>query len=130
MNCLDTDFLIAILRGKEGARKKAEEIDKEGRGATTSINAFEVFFGAYRSARKSENIKQASRLLDRLFIFPLDYASSQKAADLSADLVAKGKSVDYRDVMIAAIAIENQLTLVTRNVSHFSRIKGLKMETW
>ncbi len=130
MNCLDTDFLIAILRGKEGARKKAEEIDKEGRGATTSINAFEVFFGAYRSARKSENIKQASRLLDRLFIFPLDYASSQKAADLSADLVAKGKSVDYRDVMIAAIAIENQLTLVTRNASHFSRIKGLKMATW
>jgi tRNA(fMet)-specific endonuclease VapC len=79
---------------------------------------------------QSENLKEALRLLDRLNVIPLDSSSSKRAAEISAKLGAKGKPSDYRDVMIAAIALENDLTLVTRNTSHFSRIKSLKLETW
>lgn len=130
MKCLDTDLLIAILRGKEEARKKVTDIDEESKGATTSINAFEIFFGANKSARRNENVKEASKLLERLIIFPLDLSSSRTAGEISAKLLAKGVTIDYRDAMIAAIAIENDLTLVTRNTSHFNRIKNLKTETW
>lgn len=130
MKCLDTDLLIAILRGKEEARKKVTGIDEESKGATTSINAFEIFFGANKSAKKNENVKEASRLLGRLIVFPLDLSSSRIAGEISARLLAKGVMIDYRDAMIAAIAIENDLTLVTRNSFHFSRIKGLKTEIW
>jgi len=63
-------------------------------------------------------------------VIPLDLLSSKKAAEISAKLMVKGEPIDYRDVMIAAIAMENDLTLVTRNKSHFSRIKSLKLETW
>lgn len=130
MKCLDTDLLIAILRGKEEAYKKVTKIDEESRGATTAINAFEIFFGAYKSAMKSENVKEAVKLLERLELIPFDLASSRKAGELTAELREKGKPIDYRDAMIAGIAIENDLTLVTRNKSHFSRIKNLKLETW
>jgi tRNA(fMet)-specific endonuclease VapC len=118
------------LRGKEEARKKVTDIDEESKGATTSINAFEIFFGANKSAKKNENVKEASRLLGRLIVFPLDLSSSRIAGEISARLLAKGVMIDYRDAMIAAIAIENDLTLVTRNSFHFSRIKGLKTEIW
>ena len=130
MKCLDTDLLIAILRGKKEAYNRVTELDEEAKGATTAINAFEVFFGAHKSAMKSENVKEASKLLDRLEVIPLDLASSRKAGEISAALVAKGETIDYRDAMIAGIAIENNLTLVTRNKSHFTRIKSLKLETW
>jgi tRNA(fMet)-specific endonuclease VapC len=60
----------------------------------------------------------------------LDLSYSRKAAEISAKLAAKGEPIDYGDAMIAGIAIENDLTLVTRNKSHFSRIKNLKQETW
>jgi predicted nucleic acid-binding protein len=130
MRCLDTDLLVAILRGKEGAWKKVAELDEEEKGATTSINAFELFFGADKSARKNENLKETSKLLERLTVFPLDFLSSQKAAEISARLMDKGEIIDFRDAMTAAIAIENDLTLVTRNNFHFKRITDLKLELW
>jgi predicted nucleic acid-binding protein len=130
LKCLDTDLLIAILRGKKEACAQVKELDAQAKGATTSINAFEIFFGAYRSARATENIKEASRLLERLTVIPLDLFSARKAGEISAKLAAKGEEIDYRDAMIGGIAIENDLTLVTRNKSHFARIKGLKLEIW
>lgn len=130
MKCLDTDLLVAILRGKDEARIKVTELDEENKAATTSINAFEIFFGANKSAKKDENVKEASKLLERLIVYTLDFSSSQVAGEISARLLAEGATIDYRDVMIAAIAIENQLTLITRNTSHFKRIKNLKIETW
>lgn len=79
---------------------------------------------------QSENLKETIRLLDRLNIIPLDLSSSKRAAEISAKLGTIGEPIDYRDTMIAAIALENDLTLVTRNKSQLSRIKGLKLETW
>lgn len=130
MKCLDTDLLIAILRGKEEARQKVVELDEEGKASTTAINAFEVFFGANRSQRIKENVKETSKLLERLVVFPLDISCSRKAAEISAKLASKGETIDYRDTMIAAIAIENDLMLVTRNRAHFRRIRDLKTEFW
>jgi predicted nucleic acid-binding protein len=130
VKCLDTDLLIAILRGKQEAYSIVTEIDEETKAATTAINTFEIFFGAHKSSMKNENIKEAAKLLDRLEVIPLDLPSSRKAAEISAKLAEKGEPIDYRDAMIAAIAIENDLTLVTRNKSHFKRIKNLKLETW
>ena len=131
INCLDTDLLIAILRGKKDAYSKVLAIDEEAKGAaTTAINTFEILFGAYKSKMQSENLKETLRLLDRLNVIPLDFSSSKKAAEISAKLGAIGEPIDYRDTMIAAIALENDLTLVTHNKSHFSRIKNLKLETW
>ena len=91
---------------------------------------FEIFFGAHKSDRKSENVEAALKLFAKLEVIPLEFSSSQRAGEISAKLVAKGEPIDYRDAMIAAIAIENELTLVPRNKSHFSRIKSLKLETW
>ncbi len=130
MKCLDTDLLIAILRGKPEAATKVKKLDEEAKGATTAINAFEVLFGAHKSSNKVVNLKEAVRLLDRLEVTQLDLNASRKAAEIAAKLSAKGEAIDYRDAMIAGIAIENDLTLVTRNISHFARIKGLKFETW
>ena len=130
LKCLDTDLLIAILRGKKEAYNAVAKIDEEAKNATTTINGFEIFFGAHKSAKKSENIEAALKLFDKLEVIPLEFSAAQKAGEISAKLMAKGEPIDYRDAMIAAIAIENELTLVTRNKSRFCRIKNLKLETW
>ena len=130
MKCLDTDLLIAILRGKREAQDKVARLDEEGKHATTSINTFEIFFGSQRSARKSQNMKEVLKLVERLEVIPFDLPSSKRAGEISANLMAKGEIIDYRDAMIAGIAIENDLTLVTRNEAHFTRIKSLNLEIW
>lgn len=105
------------------------ELESGGRAATTSVNAFEVFYGAYRSQKRS-NVEGTRRLLERLDVLPFDQESSESAGETLAGLAARGEMVDYRDVMIAAIARTRGLKLVTRNREHFSRIKGLELEHW
>ena len=130
MKCLDTDLLVAILRGKHEAQLTLEKLDNEGRAATTSVNAYELYFGANKSERKKDNINETTKLLERLIVFPLNLSLSQKAAEISAELAAEGETIDFRDAMIGAISLENDLTLVTRNLAHFEKIKGLRLERW
>ncbi|MDH2900876.1 MAG: type II toxin-antitoxin system VapC family toxin [archaeon] len=131
MKCLDTDLLVAILRGKDkDAEEKMKQLDQEGRHGTTTLNAFELFYGAYRSESRAKNLDKMKALMGRLDILPLDYNSSDKAGELLADLADDGKTIDFRDALIAGISITNNLSLVTRNKEHFSRIKGLKLEQW
>lgn len=51
-------------------------------------------------------------------------------AELKADLKLKGTPIDDFDLLIGATAITNNLTLVTDNTKHFSRIEKLKQENW
>ncbi|MDR1993364.1 MAG: type II toxin-antitoxin system VapC family toxin [Nitrososphaerota archaeon] len=130
MKCLDTDLLVAILRGKREVCQIVEELDWESKGVTTVINVFELFFGASKSDRRNENVAEVQTLLEKLEILPLDNFSAKKAGEIFADLAIKGQVMDFRDAMIAGIVIENNLTLITRNIAHFSRVKNLSVETW
>jgi predicted nucleic acid-binding protein len=130
VNCIDTDLLVAILHGKEDARKKMEELDSEGRQATTAVNSFELFYGIYKAEETENSLDKVSTLLGRLDILPLDYEASKKAGELLADLSEEGRPIDFRDALIAGISIANGMPLLTRNKGHFSRIRGLSIEPW
>jgi tRNA(fMet)-specific endonuclease VapC len=80
-------------------------------GATTRAQSFERF----------ANVSH---------IWPLSRAASKRAAEICADLWKKGAPLEDADILIAAIAIHNDLVLVTNNQSHFERIPGLRMENW
>jgi tRNA(fMet)-specific endonuclease VapC len=130
VKCLDTDFLVAILRGKEVAERKMVEMDREGRHGTTAINAFELFYGAYKSNQRLPNVEKTKALLERVDVLPFEFDSSERAGEILAELSARGDSIDFRDAMIAGIARANGLTLVTRNKEHFARVKELRIELW
>ena len=49
---------------------------------------------------------------------------------IKSELETAGNRIDDADVIIAATAIENDMTLVTGNIKHFSRITGLRIENW
>ncbi len=130
MKCLDSDFLISVLRGDKNVERKMIEIDVEGKASTVSINAFEILYGAHHSAKKEKNLKEARRLLNSLDVLALDYKAAELASEIQSDLIEAGEGVGLKDLFIAAIAITNRRTLVTRNTKHFSKIEGLKLETW
>lgn len=130
MKCVDTDFLVAVLRGRKEAEHRLKELDAEGRQATTSVNAFELFYGACRSRDRLNNIEKTKALLGRMDILELDLSASEKAGEILAALAEEGSPIDFRDVMIAGISVVNGLPVMTRNSGHFSRIKGLKLQNW
>lgn len=130
MKCLDTDLLVGVLRKQEKATRKVEELDKQGRQATAAVNAFELFHGASKSRMVEENVREANRLLSRLEPLPLSTSSAERAGLLFGALELKGVPIEFRDSMIAGLALEHRLILVTRNRRDYRRIPGLTIEEW
>jgi len=129
--CLDTDFLVALLRGVPEAVRKAKELDSiEAEISTTSMNAFEIYLGAFRSKNAAENVKRADDLLGSMNILNLTLESSRKSSEILSELMRRGEPIGLRDAIIAGIALVNGYTLVTRNVEHFRRVTGLSVEEW
>jgi len=63
-------------------------------------------------------------------ILPYDEAAALRHATERARLESAGRPVPFVDGQIAAIAMVNNLTLVTRNVRHFERFRSLNVEDW
>lgn len=129
--CSDTGFLVALLRGRPEAVKKAEEYDSSVvEVSTTSMNAFEIYLGAYRSKHAEKNLKQADELLGSIRVLGLDAEASRKSSEILSRLLTRGFSIGVRDAIIAGIPLSNGYTLVTRNLAHFKRVTGLSVEAW
>lgn len=122
---LDTDVIVDHLRGK---RQLEESILV--RGASVSIiTQAEIFFGAYKFGRGEKDARKIKRDLKslRLKVLGLEEVTVKNYAKVKAFLEEKGGKLEDFDLLIAATALNFGLTLVTRNVKHFERIKGLKV---
>ena len=123
--CLETSFIVDFLREKEDAIEKYREI-KGRKLETTSVVAWEVLRGPKLTGRVKE-YKEAVKLFERLNILPFTLTSSRIASEIELDLKEKGRSVNLIDVLIAAVAIENNSKLVTRDEGYID-IRGLEFE--
>lgn len=93
-------------------------------------NKYELYYGAYKSARTAQNLEILSTLFDEFVSLPFDSSAAKACGMIRADLQAKGAPIGAYDLQIAAIAIANQLTLVTHNTKEFKRVPGLKIVDW
>lgn len=131
MYCFDTDVLsaaiwrdppIGLIR-RLGATPLPDQF-------TTAITIGEVLYGleraqdAERAARVSEMLRYGPRVL------PFDEAAAPIYASIRARLEREGRRLAEPDLRIAAICLSRDLTLVTGNVRHFSRIPDLRVENW
>jgi tRNA(fMet)-specific endonuclease VapC len=69
-------------------------------------------------------------VLSRVGILPLGEREALRAGDLLADLEAAGQPIGIEDVLIGATSLVGSLTVATRNVRHFRRLRGLVVESW
>lgn len=132
MICLDSDFMISLLRGDEKAKTKAKHLEETSRVVvSTAINALELFIGIVAVDGVSGNRVEITRnFLANLDILPLDESSAERSAYILNSLKKIGKDIGLKDSLIAGIALEHKANILTRNVNHFERVSGLKIETW
>ena len=93
------------------------------------ITYYEIVGGLLaKSALKQLNVFED--FVAENIVVPMTDKSAKISAELYSLLRRTGKIIDDIDLLIAGIAIENDMTLVTNNESHFERISGLKIENW
>ena len=124
---VDTDILIDLLRKKDYAVSLIKKFEDEVELATSAINAFELYRGAYKSQNQEENLASVKGILNSLRILNTDEDSMEMAGKITARLECDGNMMDIRDLLIASIAMVNGFGVLTNNVGHFNKIEHLKV---
>jgi tRNA(fMet)-specific endonuclease VapC len=124
---LDTMIIVRHLRGRKDEAKLIQKLQLNSTVATTIVNSFEIYYGAYKSENTSKNLASAKGFLSTVEVLDLDDDSVEMAGRVMADLEAKGIALDPRDVLIGSIASKNGYSVVTLNSKHFQRIPTLQV---
>jgi len=126
---LDTNICVYWLKGNELIEQKILSVGMDN-VALSFINVSELYYGAYKSKRIESNLNMVRQLTETLNVVESDEAISEIFGQLKAELEGAGTIIDDADLFIAACAKVHGLILVTNNMKHFKRIKGLKLENW
>lgn len=126
---LDTDICIYWLKGRQSVKEKMLTIDAS-EIVISVITVAELYFGAYNSSKINQNIAIAEKFIQSLSIIGLSNDSLRKFGEIKADLRQRGTPVADFDLLIASIALTEDLILVSNNTRHYSRINNLKLENW
>lgn len=127
MSVLDTNYLVSILKDKGVSELTVDMIDNP---KTTAINAYELYYGARRSDNPKKSLLEVNSLLKSIPILEFDNRAALLAGDIQAELMNIGRPVNLLDALIAGVVITNNEELLTRNMDHFGRIKGLRCRSW
>ncbi len=138
MIAFDSDVLSLVWDGTEPYRSKAAQIASEDWGVPV-VTAEEALRGRLDQVRRAEAGRGRLSLPDAYRFLEITLSALRVGVYLQFTSVAEQLVVTWRaakirvkpmDMRIAAIAISNNATLVTRNVQDFKLIPGLKLDIW
>lgn len=132
MKGADTTVLIDALREDPRLKRILDRLDDEG-VVTTEVNVFETLFGVHFDAgpKVESRLQKAQALFEDLVVLPLERGGADRAARVAAQLAREGRMIGTGDALVAGILLDRGVdTLVTRDIEHFGRIRGLRVETY
>ncbi len=123
---LDTNIIVAWLNGDEDI---AVKIDKADSVSIPSIVAGELFYGAFNSTHVQKNLVKIQSLLTNYNLVKCDVETALAYGRIKFELKKAGKPIPENDIWIAALVLQHNLTLVTRD-AHFKQVKQIKTKKW
>lgn len=127
---LDTNICIALLNAKDQELVKRLRKHQKDCFFICSVVKAELYYGAKKSVHRSQNEERLKIFFEEFQSLPFDDECSIHYGSIRASLEMAGTPIGANDLMIAAIALQNRLTLVSRNTKEFERIPSLQLEIW
>jgi len=126
--CLESNFIIDLLNGKNNAVQLYEEIKNVPLAITAiaSVALFEILRG---KEQKPEKIAKFEELRAKLTVLPFDEREAEEASNIERSIHAKGLTISPLDLLIGATAKTNGAILIS-NDSGYQRIDGLQLRTY
>jgi tRNA(fMet)-specific endonuclease VapC len=128
---LDSNVCIRHFRsgGTSSASQRLLQLQPNDAGICSIVRA-ELLAGAYRMKVPQQGKSQIDAFCKVFPSLPFDDIAADQFGRVHAQLAASGTPIGAADLMIAAIALAQQLIVVTNNVSEFQRVPGLQVEDW
>lgn len=126
---LDTNICIHVMKSYPPAlRERFNALADELCISTVTLG--ELHYGAEKSARRAENLTAIAHFIARLEVLPFGDKAAAHYGQLRAELERAGTPCGAHDTQIGAHARSEGLILVTRNLREFTRMPGLRVESW
>ncbi len=127
---VDTDILSFYFKGDLTVVGKFNDYLSEFDIVNISIVTYYEILGGLKFKRAEKQLKEFEEFVTNNSIIHISEESAKISGDVYSDLRHKGITIGTSDILIAGIAIENELTLITNNEKHYESIQGLKIENW
>ncbi|MCX7084453.1 MAG: type II toxin-antitoxin system VapC family toxin [Methylococcales bacterium] len=127
---LDTNVCVVYLNQPESRVFKQLHCFQPQDIAVCALVKAELFFGAMKSKQPDKTLEKQQCFLSVFHSLPFNDESALICGEIRAYLQRQGLPIGPYDLQIAAIAMANNLTLVTHNTREFSRVKGLRIVDW
>ena len=125
---LDTSFVIDLMRSAKKVVEKLEEFERSGEAIyLTAPTIYELFLGIALSRASDSEKQRVEEVLREQVVLPLDEEAARAAGELQGELMREGVPIDPLDALIAGIAVARGERVATRNVKHFSRVRGVEI---
>jgi len=121
----DTSVLVEILRGNETLFAQFSDYAM----FIPSVAVGELYYGAYKSANPAKHEAQIQRLIEKGKLLPVNHHTGRLFGLIRRQLELKSNRIPENDIWIAAIAVQYELPLVTRD-HHFQAVDGLQVMLW
>jgi tRNA(fMet)-specific endonuclease VapC len=126
---LDTNICIYVM--KQRPEKLRERFDRFAEQlCISSITLGELYHGVDKSARRAENLHGLETFASRLEVLAFSPKAAAHYGQMRAELERAGRPIGPYDLLIAAHARAEGLTIVTNNTREFRRAPGLRVENW
>lgn len=126
---LDTNIAIYVIK-RRPIEVMAVFNENAGRMAMSAITLSELYHGAEKSAKVSQNLAVVEEFASLLQVLPYTVKASQHYGAIRSALEKAGRPIGVNDLHIAAHARSEGLTLVTNNLGEFDRVPGLLTQNW
>lgn len=127
---LDTNACVELLNERDSAiaRKLARTSPQEI--VICSVVKAELYHGANKSNKREANLNLLARFFKHFTSLPFDDSAAEQYGQVRTVLEKQGNLIGTNDLLIASIALANNVTLVTHNTGEFRRVPGLQMKDW
>lgn len=123
---LDTNIVIALFADEAIVKNNLAQVREV---FIPSIVIGELCYGARKSGRVEVNLARVDELVAGSTILVCDAETARQYGEVKNKLRLKGRPLPENDLWIAALALQHDLTLVTRD-AHFQKVESLKTAAW
>ena len=123
---LDTNIIIALFADEVAVKSNLAQADEV---FISSIAIGELCYGVRKSRRSKENLERIDELVATTAVLGCNIQTARYYGEVKNKLRLKGRPLPENDIWIAALALQYNLTLVTRD-AHFQEVENLQIIAW
>lgn len=127
---LDTNIITAFLKNDSRVVERVSDYLEFFDKLTINIISYYEILRGLKDLGNEEKLRMFDNFIQENELVFITKDTIEKAAEIYAYLKKEGNLIEDADILMASTAIVEDLVLITNNIKHFKRVKGLRIDNW